>query len=153
MDILYLLDRLDEVVASAARVPFSSRVLVDEQEYLDVVDQIRLALPEELKLARRVMADRDQILTEAGEQANRLVERAEDQAASRVDEHALVQAAERRARSLVDQAQLDADELRRQADAYAHQLLISIHQRLRQLTGVVQQGLAELQTDRLETED
>ena len=67
MDILYLLDRLDEMVASASRVPFSSRVILDEQDYLDIVDQIRLALPEELKVSRRVMAERDQILAEAYE--------------------------------------------------------------------------------------
>ncbi len=144
VDVLYLLDRLDEVVTSAAKLPFSARVLVDDHEYLDIVDQIRLALPEEMKLARRVISERDRILAEADERAEHLVGRAEEQIARRIDDHAIVQSAEERAHLLLDQARRDSDEIRRQADEYAYQVFEGLQRRLRQLERSVQEGLSEL---------
>lgn len=144
VDIVYLLDRLDEIVANARRVPFSHRVIVDEQDYTDVVDQIRLALPEEIKLARRVMAEREQILAEANERAEQLVERAERQAAHRTEDHVLAQAAEDRAQALVEQAEREADEIRSEADAYARRVFSSLQNRLQQIDAVVQEALQEL---------
>jgi vacuolar-type H+-ATPase subunit H len=147
MDILYLLDRLEEVLTSARHVPFSSNVMLDAQECIDVVDQIRLSLPEEMKLARRVMEERDQVLAEAEERANRMLERAEEQIAVRVEDHAVVQAAEERAQGVLERANRDADELRRQADDYAYRVFSTLQNRLRQIDDVVQDGLAELRPE------
>jgi vacuolar-type H+-ATPase subunit H len=147
MDILYLLDRLEEVLTSARHVPFSSNVMLDSQECIDVVDQIRLSLPEEMKLARRVMEERDQVLAEAEERANRMLERAEEQIAVRVEDHAVVQAAEERAQGVLERAEREADELRRQADDYAYRVFSTLQNRLRQIDDVVQDGLAELRPE------
>lgn len=147
MDILYLLDRLEEVVTSGTRVPLSSRVLIDEQECLEIVDQIRLALPEELKTARRVLNEKDQILAEANDRSARIIERAEDQAAQRIDDHELVLAAQERAREVVDRAGREAEEIRRDADAYAYRVFTNLHSRLRQIDEVVREGLDTLQRD------
>lgn len=144
VDVFYLLDRLEEVVSSASRMPFSSRVLVDEQEYLDVVDQIRLSLPEELKVARRVAAERDKIIADAEDRADQLLGRAEEQVAHQVDDHAIVRAAEERAHRLLDQAHRDANEIRREAQDYACRVLNSLGRRLQQIQGVVSEGLTEL---------
>lgn len=144
MDVVYLLERLEELLSSGSRVPFSSRVLIDEQECLDVVDQIRHALPEELKMARQIVKEREQLIAEAHERANRILERAELQIAQRVDEHAVVRAAEERAQSLLRRAEQEAAEIRRQADDYAFRVLSSLDRRLRQVQHVVQEGLAEL---------
>ena len=147
MDVLYLLDRLEELLTSARRVPLSSHVMIDPQECLDVVDQIRLTLPEELKVARRVVAERDQILTETHERADRLVERAQEQAAQRADEHALVRTAQERAHALLEQAQHEAEQTRAEADAYAYRVLASLQKRLRQIEEVVEEGLTAVQPD------
>jgi vacuolar-type H+-ATPase subunit H len=144
LDILLLIDRLEEVITSAKRVPFGSRVMVDEQECLGVIDQIKLAVPDELQVARRVMAERDRILHDAEERANRLVARAEEQAADRVEDHAVVLAAEDRAREMVAEAQREAEEVRRQVDDYAGRVLLSLQNRLRRLEQAVQNGLDEL---------
>lgn len=142
MDILYLLDRLEEQLSSARRVPLSAHVMIDPQECLEVVDQIRLTLPDELKLARRVVAERDQILSDAHERADRLLERAEEQAAQRADEHALVRTAQERAHALLEQAQRDAEETRQEANAYAYRVFASLQKRMRQIQEVVEEGLA-----------
>lgn len=153
MDILYLLDRLDEVLSEGSRLPFSSRVIVDEQDYLDVVDQIRLALPEELKTSRRVMAERDQILAEASEQAARVLERAQERAAELLEEHSLIQAADERARALLTRAEEEAAETRAEADDYAYRVLSSLNNRLLQIGTVIQDGLADLRPERRRIEE
>ena len=147
VDLLYLLERLDEVVTTATRLPFSSRVLVDDQEYFDIVDQIRLALPEEVKQARRIISERDQILADAAERAEHLLNRAEEQIAHRVDEHAIAQTAQERAHVLLEDARRESEEIRRQADEYACRVLETLQRRLRQLDRGVQEGLAELRPD------
>jgi vacuolar-type H+-ATPase subunit H len=147
MDILYLLDRLEEVVRSAAPVPLTSRAMIDKQECLDVVDQIRLALPEEVKVARRVMAERDQIIAEANDRADQLVARAEEQIALRVEDEVVLQAARDRAQAVVEGAEREARELREQADEYAARVFTSLLNRLRQVEGAVEEGLQGYRVD------
>jgi len=144
MDLVYLLDRLEDVLTSARRVPLSSQVMVDAQECLDVVDQLRLTLPDELKLARQVISERDQIIAEADARARQVVERAESHAAERLEQHAVVLEAEQRADALLDRAERQAQEIQRQADEYAYRVFASLSRRLGQIEAVVQQGLADL---------
>jgi hypothetical protein len=146
VDILYLLDRLEEVLASGTRVPFSSRVMLDEQECLDIVDQIRLSLPEEIKVARRVFSERERILAEANEQAEHLIARAEEQVSSRVDDHEIVLAAEQRSQALLERSQQEAQDIRQQADDYASRVLKGLQNRLHQIEAVVEEGLQELRS-------
>jgi hypothetical protein len=148
MDVLYLLDRLEDLVTGARRVPLSSQVLVDAQECLDVIDQLRLSLPEELKDARRVLAERERIVADAEQTAAHVVQRAENQAAARIDDHALVRAAEERARAVVDRADEEAAEVQRQADDYAYRVMTSLQRRLGQIQEIVEQGLGDLRPHR-----
>src|SRR5919202_1726774 len=90
LDIPYLLDQLEEVLGGGSRVPLTSRTLVDEQEVLDIVDQIRVAIPEEIKAARQLTQERDQVIAEAHAQAERMLRDAEAQVAERLGDHHLV---------------------------------------------------------------
>jgi hypothetical protein len=65
VDFIYLLDRLEEALAAGSRVPLTARTLVDEQECLDIVDQMRVTLPTEVKYARRLVAEREHLLAQA----------------------------------------------------------------------------------------
>jgi cell division septum initiation protein DivIVA len=147
-DVLFLLERLDEVVGAGVRLPLTSRVLIDEHELLEILDQVKLALPEQLKEARRLLAQREQLLAEAAERAEHLVARAEEQIARLIDEHEIARSAEERAHRLLEGARREADDVRRQADEYAHQVLQSLQRRLRRLDRAVAEELAELPSDR-----
>ena len=81
MDILYLLDQLEEVLGGGSRVPLTSRTLVDEQEVLDILDQIRVSIPEELTQARRVTQERDQVMAAAHAEADSILRDADANAA------------------------------------------------------------------------
>lgn len=145
MDVLYLLDQLEEVLGAGSRVPLTSRTLVDEPEILDIIDQIRLSIPEEIKAAKRLTEERDQVLSAARVEAERIMQEADTQAAERVGEHHLVRSAEARAADIQDRALEQAAQIRREADAYAHRVLLKLREQIAQVSGTVDRGIGELE--------
>jgi cell division septum initiation protein DivIVA len=146
VDILYLLDQLEEVLGAGSRVPLTSRTLVDEQEILDILDQIRVSVPDELKAARRLTQDRDQIIADAHAEAERIIQEAETQAVERVSQHNLVRVAEGRAADIEERAMLQAADIRRDADAYAYKVLQKLRDQIGQVAQTVDRGLSELES-------
>jgi hypothetical protein len=145
VDILYLLDQLEEVLGAGSRLPLTSRTLVDEQEILDILDQIRVSVPDELKAARRLTQDRDQIIADAHAEADRILRDAETQAVERVSEHSLVRVAEGHASDIEERAMLQAADIRREADAYAYKVLQKLRDQIGQVAQTVDRGLSELE--------
>ena len=80
MDILQLIDRLEELFNDAKAVPFTHNVVVDEDRMLELIDQMRIAIPEEVKKAQQVMAQRDRVMAQAQEEANRTLQLSRDKA-------------------------------------------------------------------------
>jgi hypothetical protein len=144
LDILYLLDQLEEVLGAGSRLPLTSRTLVDEQEILDILDQIRVSIPDELKAARRLTQDRDQVISDAHAEAERILRDAEAHAAERVAEHNLSRSAEMRAADIEDRALRRAADTRREADAYAYRVLQKLREQIAQVAQTVDRGIAEL---------
>jgi vacuolar-type H+-ATPase subunit H len=146
VDFIYLLDRLEEALAAGSRVPLTARTLVDEQECLDIVDQMRVTLPNEIKFARRLVAEREHLLAQAREEAERIIRNAELRAGRLVEDHEIVRGAKGRAVEIEDEAERTARELRDEAERYAGQILGRIAERLRQALDGVTTGLHELET-------
>ena len=144
MDILYLLDQLEEVLSSGSRLPFTSRTLVDEQEILDILDQIRVSIPEEVKSARRVAQERDQLLADARAEAERMLREADQRVAGRLTEHALVRAAEERSAEIEERALRSAEQVRQEAEQYAYRVLERLRDQVNQVGHTVERGLREL---------
>jgi len=114
-------------------VPFSGRLLVDEERILDIIDRMRVAVPEELKQARRVIGEQERLLTEARTQVQQAME-----------EQGLLVAVEAERQRLTAEAERDAQAVRAGADDYARQVLEELEQRLARLSASVQNGLKEL---------
>ena len=93
MDILYLLERLEEVLGSGFRPPFTTRTLIDDEECFAIIDQIRLSLPNEIRQARMVNSERDSLLDEARARADQIMKMAETEAQERVRDHYVTQQA------------------------------------------------------------
>jgi cell division septum initiation protein DivIVA len=146
MDILYLLDQLEEVFGAGSRLPLTSRTLVDEQEVLDILDQIRVSIPEELKAARKLTQERDQVVADAQSEADQILRDADATAAERIGEHHLVRLAETRAADIEDRAMRHAADIRREADAYALRVLQKLREQIAQVAQTVDRGIAELET-------
>lgn len=142
-----MLDRLEEVLGAGTRLPFTARTLVDEQECLDILDQIKVAVPEELKAARRLAQERDQLLNDARAEASRVVREADQQVASRITDHALVRAAEDRAALIEDEALREAEQVRREADEYAYRVLERLRGQITSIEQAVDRGMSHLDAE------
>jgi cell division septum initiation protein DivIVA len=128
-----LIDELEDALAEGRRVPFSGRLLVDEERILDIIDRMRVAVPEELKQARRVINEQERLLAEARAQVQQAME-----------ERGIMAAVEAERTRLLEEAERDAHVIRSGADDYARQVLEELEQRLSRLTANVQNGLKEL---------
>ena len=128
-----MIDELEDALAEGRRVPFSGRLLVDEERLLDIIDRMRVAVPEELKQARRVIGEQERLLSEAHARVQQVLE-----------EQGLMAAVEAERARLIEQAEQDAMHIRAGAEEYARQVLEELEQRLNRLTISVQNGLKEL---------
>lgn len=147
-DILYLVDRLEELLSKGFRVPFTTNAVIDEEAFLDIIDQMRIAIPNEIRQAQRITQERDRILAQAREEAERLVEQAQAEARRLMTDQELVKAAEQRAMSLVARAQDEAETIRAGADQYAIGVLEDLHGELERITRTVENGLQALNANR-----
>jgi|SRR5215207_10301115 len=152
MNILYLLDQLEDLLKESSKVPMTSRVLVDEQELLDVIDQIRVSIPDEIKEATRLTRQREQLLDDAHAEADRLIREADAQIADRMNEHYLVRAAEARAAQIEERARLEADQVRRESEQYAYRVMQRLRDQIAQVSQTVDRGLQELESQPLRQE-
>jgi len=152
MDILYLLERLEEVLGTGSRVPFTSRTLIDDEECFAIIDQIRLSLPAEIRQARMVISERDALVDEARARADQIIKQAEAEAQERVRDHYVTQQAQAHAADIVEQAERDAAKTRQDADDYVYRALVDLDQQLDNLSTIVRNGLNALQTNRNATD-
>lgn len=155
IDILYLVDRLEAAINKGTAVPFSNKRMVDEDECLDIIDQLRIAVPEEIKQSRRITQEKDRILAQAKEEADRITQMARDESTRMADMSEVVKTAQARSQAIVAQAEVDAKGTRAGADDYANQVLTELQQRLDELTarvatlqGTVHNGLRMLNEKR-----
>ncbi|HEX9015829.1 MAG TPA: ATPase [Chloroflexota bacterium] len=144
MDILQLLDRLETVLSSGSRIPMTNKTMVDEHECLDILDQMRATIPEEVKQAKRLYNDRDRVIHEAEERAERVMAHAREQAALMAQQHEIVKAAEARARLILQDADAEAAERRDGADRYASDTLERLERHLNDQLNVVRNGIRAL---------
>lgn len=129
----------------------STYLIVNEDQFLDVLDQIRTAIPKEVKQAERVLQERERTITQAEEEAGRILQAARDEADKLADEHEIVNIANQRAQTIVERAHRDADGLKVEADEYARGVLAAMDEQLAALqkqissvASIVQNGLEKL---------
>ena len=145
MDILHLVDRLEELVNEGRRLPLSNKVMVDEQKIWDLIDQMRISIPEEVKKAKRTNQERDRIIAQAHEEAARMVDLKREEATALVNEHELTRGAEERAVTIVERAKRDAESLRADADEYVIQVLNSLGADLERALKEIRNGITRVQ--------
>jgi vacuolar-type H+-ATPase subunit H len=150
MDILHLVDRLESLVTSGRTIPFTVYRLVDEDRALELVDQMRISIPEEVKQAKRIHQERDRIIAQAHEEAGRLIELAREEAETLVQRDVITTAAERRAQTVIERAQRDAVGIKSASDEYVVQALSELEASLMRTLTVVRNGLEKVEREREE---
>ena len=148
MDILHLVDRLEELFNESRLIPLTHNVIVDEDRMLEIIDQMRISIPEEVKKAQQVLAQRDRVLAQSQEEANRTIALAKKKGDEFVSRDAIVEAAQSRAEQIIDQARADAEAVRRDADDYIIETLGSLEAELTRLINQARNGIAKLTAEK-----
>jgi hypothetical protein len=145
MDILHLVDRLEELFNESRSVWLTRRVLVNEDKMLDLIDQMRLSIPEEIKQAQQIISQKDRIIAQAQESATRSSELAREKNIQLVERDSIVQAAHVRADEIHAKAKEDADVIRKEADEYAMKTLINLEIKLERIMAEIKNGIKTLE--------
>jgi hypothetical protein len=131
-DFMYLLDTLRDELSSGSRLPFAQRTLIDQEDCLRIVEQLRATLPQELDKARAVLEERDRILDDAEVEANERLTEVKAQVRRLTDEHQITRAARVKAVEIEEQAEARSRQIRKEADDYVRDLLREARQRIEQ---------------------
>lgn len=145
MDIQHLVDRLEDLVDEGRHIFGTKYTMIDEERALEIIDQMRISIPEEIEKAARIMAQRDRILAEAHEESARIVQEHRKKAESMLDQDSTVHAAHARAESIKEQARQEAARITSEADEYVMQILSMLEQHLVRNLGEVRGGITVLQ--------
>lgn len=135
-----LIDELENLLNTAKRMPVGGKLLIDEAALRHLVEEMRAALPDELRVGQRIASERDRILADARAQARRIIEDAQHQANAKLDEQGMVQAARQRAREIQAEAEKMATHLREETDQYVINQFSALESRLIRVLREVQAG-------------
>ncbi|HLG50495.1 MAG TPA: ATPase [Chloroflexota bacterium] len=141
---MQLIDRLEQLVSSGTRLPLSSRTIIDEQEFLDIIDQLRVTVPEEIKQARRMSQERERVIMQAEEEADKIINAARERASLMLSENELIRRAQEETQQIIAEARRQAEEIRQGADLYALDVLGNLENELTKLLATVRKGRATL---------
>jgi cell division septum initiation protein DivIVA len=145
MDIMALIDKLEEAITEGRKVPLSSMVMVDEEKIFEIIDEMRATLPEELKQARWIVKERQDMLDEAEKEAQQIIEEAKEEAKKIASESEVVKLAEKQASEVIEAAKAKEREIRLSAEDYADEIMANLEVNLGKLLSAVQRGRDRLQ--------
>lgn len=130
MNVEDLMKNLEDAIEKSPTIPIWGRGIVDKEDLLDLLAEVKNALPEELSSAKYIMAERQRLISEAEEEAKKLVKAAEDKIVAMVNEHDITQQAQAYANEIIDNANQNAHDIRLGANKYADDLLKDIENSL-----------------------
>ena len=144
MEIFTLLETLEDILEKSRTVPFSGKCIVDKEEILDIIKEIRLKLPEELKQAKVIKEEHDRIISKANEEAQEIVKEAENRIISMIDEHEITKKAYEQKNKIIENANDMAREISNGTKAYADSILAGVQVTLEDALKVIQNNRKEV---------
>lgn len=148
MDILHLVDRLEELFNSGFHIPLTGETAVNEMRFLELIDQLRVAIPDEVKKAQQVLTQRDRLLAQAQEESQRTVDLARERLDSLVEQSAVTTAAQAHGEKIIAQAREDADSIRQEADDYVLESLSRLESEMNRMLLQVRNGINKMNEER-----
>ena len=147
MDIQHLIDRLEELFNESRSIPLTHNVVIDEDRFLDIIDQMRVSIPDEVKKSQQVLVQRDRILAQAQEEANRTIALARDKGEQMTAKDAIAENARKQADDIILQAQQEAAATRKEADEYVVETLTGLEVELDRTLTQIRNGIKALQAE------
>lgn len=144
MEIFTLLERLEDILESGRTLPFSNKEIVNKEDLLDIIKEIRLKLPDELKQAKWVKEERERIMLEAQKEADDIVKEAENRIISMIDEHEITRKAYEQKAEIIETANEMSREISKGTRDYADGILEKIEIALEDAIKTIQNNRKEL---------
>lgn len=141
MDIQHLVDRLEDLIDEGRHIPLSKYTLIDEERALEIIDQMRISIPEEIEKSRRIIQQRDRLMAQANEEASRMVSLAKEKGDELISREAIAQAAQSRAANIIEMARQEAEAIQADADRYVMEVLAELESQLIRTLTVVRNGI------------
>ncbi|HOV05851.1 MAG TPA: ATP synthase F0 subunit B [Anaerolineaceae bacterium] len=141
MDILHLVDRLEELFNESKPIWFTHNVIVDEDRMLDLIDQMRVTIPDEIKKSQQLLAQRDRILAQAQEEASRTIALAREKAEKIVEDDPITAAAKTKAEEIIAEARAESEKTKKEADEYVLQILTTMEEEIEKISNQVKNGI------------
>jgi hypothetical protein len=152
MDILHLVDRLEELINHSRSIPFTHNIIVDEDRMLDLIDQMRVAIPEEVKKSQQILSQKDRVMAQAKEEADRTLNIAKEKSEKLSDRDSIVQESKKKASQIEVEAELIAKKTQSEADEYVAETLTNLEIALERVLNQVRNGIYILEEDQKITE-
>ncbi len=147
IEILELVDQMEKLVNDGWRVPLSAKTAIDENAFFELIDKMRVSIPQEIKRANELLQEREKVLAAASEEADQIIEGAREQAARLVDENEISAAARAEAEGIKAQARRESADILKGADEYATGILGELESNLSALLQTTANGLAKLRKE------
>jgi hypothetical protein len=147
MDILHLVDRLEELINNSRDIPFTRNVIIDEDRVLDIIDQMRVAIPEEVKKSQQILAQKDRVVAQAKEEADRTVAIAKEKSDKLTDRDSIVLDAKKKAKQIESEAEQRAEKTQAEADEYVAETLTNLEIALERVLNQVRNGIYILEEE------
>ena len=144
MEIFNLLETIEDMLENSKTLPFTSKAVLDKDELLDIIKEIRLKLPEELKQAKVIKEEHERIIEKANEEAKEIVKEAENRIISMIDEHEITKKAYEQKNKIIENANDMAREISNGTKAYADNILAGVQVTLEDALKVIQNNRKEV---------
>jgi len=148
MAIEEILDEIENILVDSTRVPFTNKLVIEEDDIIRLLDELRDVLPQEIKDAAKIVSERQRILEEAQKEAQNIVDQAKVYVTKLTDENIISKQAQEQANEIVLQARKAARDLQQESVVYAEDVFKHLESNLQKALEVVQQGHSHLQQNK-----
>ncbi|MDD2553794.1 MAG: ATPase [Desulfotomaculaceae bacterium] len=146
MDLLNSLNELEELIENSGKIPFTRKVMVEEDRLLDLLDRIRTTMPEEVRQAKWIIQEREKVLDDSQKEAMRIMDDAQKLLEKKADDSEVVRQARTSAEEILAKTESIAMEIREGAKDYADDILVNLQESLGKILNQIEQGRSELKS-------
>ncbi len=148
IDIINIIDRLEILISNSKAMPITGSLMMDKGKLIELVDQLRLGVPQEVKAAEEMLSQKEQIMNVAMADARRAKAKAEDEFSKQLTQseqqrraEEILEEAQERASRILQMAESEALSRRTEADAYALRTLRSLEREINGISGSIRKGI------------
>jgi hypothetical protein len=145
MDILYLVDRLENLIVNSRKMPLVNQIMIKESDILNIVDQMRTSIPDEIKLARRIIQDKERVIAQAQADASTLLARAREESERAIHREGLLKAADAQSQAMMREAKERAERLKTDADVYVAETLRALRDHLNAIEDNISRSILSIE--------